>query len=93
LTPSVWRIAALPKIVEEIVSGVLVVFENWFHFMRALLMEAVSMIKHLFTGNNSVIMRSITHLMAKVRPFLKIAFLGGKEGRPASRSPEVFHSW
>jgi hypothetical protein len=34
--------AALPKIVEEIVSGVLVVFEI-FHFMWALLMEVVSM--------------------------------------------------
>jgi hypothetical protein len=33
--------AALPKIVEEIVSGVLVVFE-FFHFMLALLMEVVS---------------------------------------------------
>jgi hypothetical protein len=33
--------AALPKIVEEIVSGVLVVFE-FFHFW-ALLMEVVSM--------------------------------------------------
>jgi hypothetical protein len=33
--------AALPKIVEEIVSGVLVVFE-FFHFMWALLMEVVS---------------------------------------------------
>jgi hypothetical protein len=33
---------ALPKIVEEIVSGVLVVFE-FFHFMWALLMEVVSM--------------------------------------------------
>jgi hypothetical protein len=32
--------AALPKIVEEIVSGVLVVFE-FFHFMWALLMEVV----------------------------------------------------
>jgi hypothetical protein len=43
--------AALPKIVEEIVSGVLVVFEflgvlvvfEFFHFMWALLMEVVSM--------------------------------------------------
>jgi hypothetical protein len=32
----------LPKIVEEIVSGVLVDFE-FFHFMWALLMEVVSM--------------------------------------------------
>jgi hypothetical protein len=37
--------AALPKIVEEIVSGVLVVFE-FFHFMWALLMEVVSMFCH-----------------------------------------------
>jgi hypothetical protein len=38
--------AALPKIVEEIASGVLVVFE-FFHFMImwALLMEVVSMFK------------------------------------------------
>jgi hypothetical protein len=34
--------AALPKIVEEIVSGVLVVFE-FFYFLLALLMEVVSM--------------------------------------------------
>jgi hypothetical protein len=34
--------AALPKIVEEIASVVLVAFE-FFHFMRALLMEAVDM--------------------------------------------------
>jgi hypothetical protein len=32
--------AVLPKIVEEIVSGVLMVFE-FFHFMWALLMEVV----------------------------------------------------
>jgi hypothetical protein len=32
----------LPMIVEEIVAGVLVVFES-FHFMWALLMEVVSM--------------------------------------------------
>jgi hypothetical protein len=38
--------AALPKIVEEIVSGVLVVFE-FFHFMRALLMEVVDMLLFL----------------------------------------------
>jgi hypothetical protein len=42
LTPSVWRMAALPMIAEEIVSEVLVVFE-FFHFMLALLMEVVSM--------------------------------------------------
>jgi hypothetical protein len=42
LTPSVWRMAALPKIVEEIVSGMLVVFK-FFHFMWASLMEIVSM--------------------------------------------------
>jgi hypothetical protein len=42
LTPSVWRMAALPKIVEEIVSGVLVVLK-FFHFMWSLLMEVVSM--------------------------------------------------
>jgi hypothetical protein len=35
--------AALPKIVEEIVSGVLVVVFELFHFMWALLMEVVSM--------------------------------------------------
>jgi hypothetical protein len=46
-------LAPLPKIVEEIVSGVLVVFEL-FHFMWALLMEVVSIVlKHLFTANNS----------------------------------------
>jgi hypothetical protein len=33
--------AALPKIVEEIVSGVVVL--EFFHFMWALLMEVVSM--------------------------------------------------
>jgi hypothetical protein len=54
--------AALPKIVEEIVSGVLVVFE-FFHFMWALLMEVV-----LFTANNFVIMRSST-------PALKITWV------------------
>jgi hypothetical protein len=32
LMPSVWRMAALPMIAEEIVSEVLVVFE-FFHFM------------------------------------------------------------
>jgi hypothetical protein len=32
LTLSVWKMAALPKIVEDIFSGVLVVFE-FFHFM------------------------------------------------------------
>jgi hypothetical protein len=42
LTLSVWRIAALPMIAEEIVSEVLVVFE-FFHFMWALLMGVVSM--------------------------------------------------
>jgi hypothetical protein len=42
LTPSVWRMAALPMIAEEIVSEALVVFE-FFHFMWALLMEVVSM--------------------------------------------------
>jgi hypothetical protein len=55
--PSVWRMAALPKIVEEIVSGVLVAFE-FYHFMWALLME----LKHLFAANISVIMRSITQV-------------------------------
>jgi hypothetical protein len=51
LTPSVWRIVALPKIVEEIVSGVLVVFE-FFHFMWALLTEVAKyVIKHVFTAN------------------------------------------
>jgi hypothetical protein len=40
--------AALPMIVDEIVSGVLVVFE-FFHFMWALLMEVVRyVLKHLF---------------------------------------------
>jgi hypothetical protein len=34
--------ATLPKVVKEIVSGVLAVFE-FFHFMWALLMEVVSM--------------------------------------------------
>jgi hypothetical protein len=34
--------AALQKIIEEIVSGVLVVFES-FHFICALLMEVVGM--------------------------------------------------
>jgi hypothetical protein len=37
----------LPKIVEEIASGVLVVFE-FFHFMWALLMEVVSMFKNIY---------------------------------------------
>jgi hypothetical protein len=41
--------AALPNIVEEIVSGVLVV------------------LKHLFTANNSVILRSITQVLSLVR--------------------------
>jgi hypothetical protein len=47
LTPSVWRMATLPKIVEEIVSGVFVVFE-FFHFMWALLMEVVSMFQNIY---------------------------------------------
>jgi hypothetical protein len=38
---------------EEIVSGVLVVFE-FFHLMWALLMEVVNVLKHLFIANNSV---------------------------------------
>jgi hypothetical protein len=43
LMPSVWRMAALPKIVEEIVSGVLLFFEFYRFFVWALLMEVVSM--------------------------------------------------
>jgi hypothetical protein len=38
--------AALPMIAEEIVSGVLVVFE-FFNFMRVLFMEVVSMFKNI----------------------------------------------
>jgi hypothetical protein len=39
--------AALPKIVEEIVSGVLGFFE-FFHFMWPLLMEVLSMFKNIY---------------------------------------------
>jgi hypothetical protein len=44
--------AALPKIVEEIVSGVLGIVDG----------SCCYVIRHVFTANNSVIMRSITQV-------------------------------